>query len=165
MEVGAAFEDARVLVTRGLTEEARAAVDAILEGDPQHLGALLLKGELLLDAREGDEARQAFKRATQVWPRSSEAWNGLARCLHALGDDGGALAAAEEAQRLLPEGDNVRHAPAVSLTIVWCLRELRRYREALAVAEEALARTPDAVLAHWAGVVEEELEEAERERC
>ena len=49
--------------------------------------------------------------------------------------------------------------------MVWCLREMRRYREALAVAEEGLRRTPDVVLAQWASQVEEDLARAERERC
>ncbi len=51
------------------------------------------------------------------------------------------------------------------LTIVWCLRELERLPEALAAAEEGLRRTPDAVLAEWASVVEQELAESEKERC
>ena len=70
-----------------------------------------------------------------------------------------------ETLALLGEGDNFRYAGSVYLTMVWCLRELRRYREALAVAEEGLRRTPDAVLAQWATQVEEDLARAERERC
>jgi tetratricopeptide (TPR) repeat protein len=100
-----------------------------------------------------------------AWPRSAQARNALARCLHALGDDAGALESAEEARRLLGEGDNFRHAAPVYLTLVWCLRERRRFKEALAMAEEGLARVPDAVLAEWAAVVEQELAEAEKERC
>jgi hypothetical protein len=33
------------------------------------------------------------------------------------------------------------------------------------VAEEGLARIPDAILAQWAATVEEELAEAEKEQC
>ena len=51
------------------------------------------------------------------------------------------------------------------LTLLWCLREMRRYREALEVAEEGLARVPDAILAQWAATVEEELAAAQKERC
>ena len=64
-----------------------------------------------------------------------------------------------------PAPANDRQAAPVYLTLVWCLRETRRLREALAAAEEGLRRTPDAVLAEWAGVVEQELAEAEKERC
>jgi hypothetical protein len=35
----------------------------------------------------------------------------------------------------------------------------------VAIAEEGLLRCPDAVLAHWASIVEEELAESEEERC
>ena len=66
---------------------------------------------------------------------------------------------------MLGEGDNFAQTAAVYLTLVWCLREMRRYREAIAVAEEGLARMPDAVLAQWATRIEEELVEAEKERC
>ena len=58
-----------------------------------------------------------------------------------------------------------RQAAPVYLTLVWCLREKRLFREALDVAEEGLARIPDAILAQWAATVEEELAEAEKEEC
>ena len=61
--------------------------------------------------------------------------------------------------------ENFRQAAPVYLTLVWCLREQRLFKEALALAEEGLGRCADAVLAQWASVVEEELEEAEQERC
>jgi hypothetical protein len=48
---------------------------------------------------------------------------------------------------------------------VWCLREKRRFREAIAVAEEGLRRAPDAILAQWATQVQDELMAAEKERC
>ncbi len=160
-----AFARAQLLAVRGRAEEALAALDEVLSADPSHLGALLLKAEVMLEAREGEEALALCRRAVQAWSRSAEARNGLARCLHALGDDAGALEAAEEARRLLGEDDNFRHAAPVYLTLVWCLRERRQFKEALAVAEEGLLRVPDAVLAEWAAVVEQELAEAEKERC
>jgi tetratricopeptide (TPR) repeat protein len=160
-----AFARAQLLAVRGQPEEALAALDEVLSADPSHLGALLLKAEVLLEAREGEEAVTLCRQAVHDWSRSAAAHNGLARCLHAVGDDTAALEAAEEARRLLGEDDNFRHAAPVYLTLVWCLRERRQYREALAMAEEGLARVPDAVLAEWAAVVEQELAEAEKERC
>jgi hypothetical protein len=91
--------------------------------------------------------------------------NALARCLHVQGRDAEALPAVERARDLLKEGDNFHQTSAVYLTLVWCLRELRRYPEAVAAAEEGLLRCPDAVLAQWATVVEEELAEAESTEC
>lgn len=159
------FDRARALVVSGRRDEAGAALEEILAADPDHLGALQLKAGLLLEGREGDAALELYERAARAWPRSAEAWNGLARGLHALGRDREALAAAETARRLLGEGDNYRQTAPVYLTLVWCLRELRLFKEALAVAEEGLAAIPDAVLAQYASLVEQELAEAEKEEC
>ena len=159
------FERARFLAVSGRGEEAHAVLDEVLAPDPDNLAALLVKAGLLLEARDGQDALVLYERAAQAWPRSAEALNGVARGLHALGRDHAALAAAEEARRLLAEADNLRHAAPVYLTLVWCLRELRLFKEALAVAEEGLAVIPDAVLAQYASLVEQELAEAEKERC
>ena len=160
-----AYDEARLLAATGRVEEARRALDGLLASQPAHLGALLLKAGLLLEDREAEAALALYRRASAEWEGSSEALNGLARCLHVLGRDQEALPLAERARDLLREPGNALQAAAVYLTLVWCLREMRKYREALAAAEEGLERCPDAVLAHWAGIVEEELAEAERERC
>jgi len=159
------FDQARMLAARGSVAEAVAALDALLAEEPRHLPAMLLKAGLLLGGREEDAALALYRRAGDLAPRSAEALNGLARCLHAQGSDAEALEAAQTARSLLAEGDNFRHVAPVYLTIVWCLREQRRFRDALAAADEGLARCPDAILAQWASVVEEELAEAEKEEC
>ena len=159
------FDRARALLVSGRRAEAEAAIDAILAAQPGHLGALQLKAGLLLEDREGEAALALYEKGTRAWPRSAEAWNGLARGLHALGRDRDALAAAEAARRLLGEADNYVQTAPVYLTLVWCLRELRLFKEALAVAEEGLAAIPDAVLAQYASLVEQELAEAEKEEC
>ncbi len=160
-----AFENARVLAALGHTRDALAALDALLREQPEHVSALLLRAELHLEAREGEAALALHERVVRLAPESAEAWNGLARCLHALARHDEALRAAEHARALLPKGDNDRHASAVDLTLVWCLRELRRYKEALAVAEQGLERCPDGILAQCAEEIEDELAEAEKERC
>ena len=160
-----AFEDARLLAARGRTQDALGALQELLRTQPDHVPALLLRAALLLECREGEAALALHERAAALAPESAETWNGLARCLHALARDDEALRAAERARALLPLGDNFRHASAVYLTLVWCLRERRRFKEALAAAEEGLERCPDAILAQWASVVEEELAEAEKEEC
>jgi len=161
----ALVERARLLLVQGRGDEAGQLLDQALASDPSCLGALVLQSERLLEARAEDEAVALARRAGAAWPRSALARSTLARSLHARREDDLALAEAEEARRLLPEGDNVRHAATVYLTLVWCLREKRLLREALAAAEEGLARVGDAVLAHWAGTVEEELAAAEQEEC
>jgi len=161
----ALFEDARLLAATGCLAEAHRALDGLIAAEPDHLGAVLLKARLLLDDRESEEALALYRRAAHRWDRSAEALNGLALCLHSLGHDDEALSYAERARSLLGEGDNDRETGPVYLTLVFCLREKRLYREALAVAEEGLERCADAVLAHWAGIVEDELADAEKERC
>jgi tetratricopeptide (TPR) repeat protein len=160
-----ALESARALVVLGRGEEARATLEAILERDPEHAGALALLGEALLLDREPERSLPVLRRAVAADPESAEAGHLLARTLHALHRDEEALAAARRAQALLAAPGNFRQVAPVYLTLVWCLRELGRLPEALAIAEEGLRRTPDAVLAEWATVVEQELAAAEKERC
>lgn len=165
MGAAPALDRARLLLARGELREARRVLDGILAEVPGEVAALLLQAQILFEEREGDQALVLLRRAVASAPGSAEAWNALARGLHALARDDEALTAAESARALLGEGDNFRQIAPVYLTLLWCLREKRRFREALALAEEGLARTPDAVLAQWAGVVEEELAEAEKEEC
>jgi tetratricopeptide (TPR) repeat protein len=165
MSASPALASARTLVVMGRGEEARATLGAILEREPEHAGALALLGEVLLHEREPERALLLLRRAALADPSSAEAANLVARALHALGRDDEALAAAHQAHALLADPRNFRETAPVYLTLVWCLRGLRKLREALEAAEEGLRRTPDAVLAEWASVVEQELAESEKERC
>lgn len=165
MTASQACDRARLLAARGSLREALSALDDILARDPGHAQSLLLKAGLLLESREESDALLLYERAVASAPGSAEALNGLARCLHSLGRDPQALEAAEAACELLGQDDNFRQTAPVYLTRVWCLRQMRCYKEALAVAEEGLARCPDAILAQWASLVEEELAEAEKEEC
>ena len=159
------FARVRVLVGLGRVDEARPLLDEILERDPTHLGALLTKGGLHIEDRNFPGALALYEKASREWPRSAEAHNAVARCLHALGRDREALSQAETARSLLREGDNFAQTAAGYLTLVWCHRELREFKEAVAAAEEGLAAAPDAILAQWASQVEMEMMEAEKEEC
>lgn len=165
MTGGPALESARALAALGRGPEARATLDAILGHEPGHAGALILSGEILLHDGDAEGALAVAGRAAAAHPGSAEARNLEARALHALGRDHEALTAASVARELLARPDNFRQVAPVFLTVVWCLRSLGRLEEALRTAEEGLRRTPDAVLAEWAGVVEQELAEAGQERC
>ena len=165
VEIGADFERARMLAGMGRVAEAVPLLEAILDADPTHCGALILRASLHAEDRDWEKALELNERAARLWPRSAEALNAFARCLHALGRDEDALKVAHEARGLLGEGGNFAQTAAVYLTLVWCLREMRCYREAIALAEEGLERMPDAVLAQWATQIEEELVTAEQERC
>jgi tetratricopeptide (TPR) repeat protein len=165
MDVAAEFDRARTLAGMGRVEEAIPVLDAILDADPANRGSLILRATLHAEEREWERALELNERAARLWPRSADALNALARCLHALGRDQEALKVAHEARGVLGEADNFAQTAAVYLTLVWCLREMRRYREAIAVAEEGLERMPDAVLAQWATQIEDELVAAEKEEC
>ncbi len=159
------LEQARLLAALGEWSAALRALDALLEREPAQLPALLLKASVLLQSRKEERALEQFERATALAPSSAEAANGLARCLHAMGRNQEALARALGAQALLARQENFAQIAPVYLTLVWIHRETRHFKEALAAAEEGLARCPDAVLAQWASVVEEELEQAQQDRC
>ncbi len=159
------LDRAAALRALGRDAEAEGMVSAALAEDPEDLEALLLLAALRADTRDLDEALILHERAARAWPRSAAALNGLASCLHALGRVDEAIQAAQAARRVLGEGENFRETAPVYLTLVWCLRDLRRYAEALDLAEEGLGKTPDAILAEWASVVERELHEAQKERC
>jgi tetratricopeptide (TPR) repeat protein len=156
---------ARLLAAEGELTAARRILEALLASDPDPLAALLLLGGVLLQLREEAPALQAFERAVALRPESVEAHNGLARCLHAIGRNQEALARALVARELLSRPESFAHTASVYLTLVWIHREERRFKEALAAAEQGLALCADAVLAQWASLVEEELEEAQQERC
>ena len=162
---GAEVDHARALAATGREAEAAEVLDRVLRDVPEHPGALLARAALYAEDREWETALQLCRRAVLAAPRSAEAVNTLARCLHALGRDDEALEHAQEARRLLPEGDNFVQTAAVYLTLLWCLREKRRYREAIALAEEGLERMPDGVLAEWARQIEDDLVEAEKDEC
>ena len=157
--------EAKLLAHTGRPEEALAAANAVLDAEPEHLEALLLKALLLQEQGAFESALALYERMARLAPEAILAWNDRARCLHALRRDGEALEAARRAQALLAHPLNAAHLPAVSLTLIWCLREMRLIHEALDVAEACLARTVDAVVAEWAGQLEQELTESERERC
>jgi tetratricopeptide (TPR) repeat protein len=165
-DIAEVFARARTMAGMGRDEQAAEAIEAILAEDPRHLGAILLKAWLRGEDREWEESLALTRHAAALWPGSAEAQNALARCLHGLGHDDEALERAEAARALLDaDPENAVHTAAVYLTLVWCLREKRRFRDAIARAEEGLERAPDAVLAQWATQVQDELIAAEKERC
>jgi tetratricopeptide (TPR) repeat protein len=160
-----ACREARFLALTGQPEQAWELLHGLLRDDPDCLPALLLAGELLERSRQPERALAHFEQACHVAPDSAAAWNARASGLRGLGRAAEALAAAERAHGLLALEPNRGESASAHLTLLLCLRDLRRYREALAVAEEGLARTPDAVLAEWADTLQQEWEQAERERC
>ena len=144
---------------------------ALLDGDPRRGPAAPRRAPAQgLAARRGPRvgggARPDPRRRPPLWPRSAEAHNALARCLHALGRDDEALergrggAGAARRRRQL-RADGARSISPSSGACASCAGSGRPSP----LAEEGLQRMPDAVLAQWATQVEDELVEAEKERC
>ncbi|HEY7410801.1 MAG TPA: tetratricopeptide repeat protein [Vicinamibacteria bacterium] len=163
-EVGRGFQEARVLALVERREDALALLDQVLAAVPNHLGALVLRSDVLCALGRPGEALVYAREAVQGWPTAAVAHSALARCLEALGQAPEALQAAQESRRLLA-GAEPGEAAVVFATLVGCLRHARLFREALAAALEGHERTGDAILAEWAVEIEQELAAAERERC
>jgi tetratricopeptide (TPR) repeat protein len=157
--------EARLLAHQGRSAEASALVGELLAEHPSHAPALLLQGQLLDEGHQPLAALTCYEQATALAPGSAAAWNARARQLRALGRGDEALSAVSRAREVLALEENFAETGPVYLTLLLCLRDQRRYLEALAAAEEGLARTSDAVLAEWASQVEQELARAQEERC
>jgi ADP-ribose pyrophosphatase YjhB (NUDIX family) len=87
-----------------------------------------------------------------------------------LAHDGGALADGRldtllEGRAAVLEAKDARAASLVYPALIGILREARRYREALEMAEEGLALTQDPLIARLADEVAHELAASEVERC
>ena len=79
-----------------------AAYGTILKRWPESYAALMGLGNVWHGVGDFASAEQAFRRAIDVGPERSEAWNNLAYVLAARGRRGEAVDAAEEAVRLSP---------------------------------------------------------------
>lgn len=77
----------------------------------------------------------------------------------------GRLEALLQARDAVQEAKDVRAASLVYPSLIGILREGRRYREALQVAEEGLALTHDPLIARLADEVADDLAASEQERC
>jgi predicted Zn-dependent protease len=74
-------------------------------GDPRPAAAIAVEyGELLLAVRKTAEGTAFLQRATRLHPQSRQAWDALARALHAAGKTGEAARAKQEADRLAAAG-------------------------------------------------------------
>jgi tetratricopeptide (TPR) repeat protein len=102
---------------------------------------LVARGKALYAQKKYAEAVPLFERATQLAPRSFDAWANLGRAYGQMQQDGPALDADD-------------HALSIDDKLPWvwsnkgaALRDLARYEEALAAYEQALTLDPKYVLA------------------
>jgi TolB-like protein len=120
------------MLARGL-----AATDAILARDSAVADAWLARGFLLVfrHPRTLDGVTEAFRRAIALDSLNAEVWQQWGWVLQVMGDDSGGARAYRRAQGLDPD-----RAVAYSATAWYVALLGRRYREALALTDSALAR-------------------------
>jgi tetratricopeptide (TPR) repeat protein len=100
-------------------------VDQILEGNPNHPGALLLRAEQYLGAEQFDEARLSLEDIFDVCPQHPEAW-ALRAVIAVVADN-----REDEAVKCRGEGLKLWDKnPVVDTTIGRCLSRSYRFREA-----------------------------------
>lgn len=115
----------QALLSKGDIAGAQAALDPVLTANPSSVPALLLQGRLAMAAGNTDRAGTAFTRATELAPRSANAWFLLGFCHYTENDFTRALPALESASRL--DGNDARTMLFLALT-----------HEGLANTEQAL---------------------------
>jgi tetratricopeptide (TPR) repeat protein len=116
----------------------------VLERDPEHILALLLKGRALLNLERGDEAEGIFRqvvqhaeRSLQEHPENVGLWIYKGDALHMLAFDDAALDAYDQAIGLAPDNAEAYRNKG------WLLFSLNKHDEALEAFDQALQRCPD----------------------
>ena len=127
---------ARILVREGDDVAARALVEEILESDPSHVAALILRAEWMIDADLVDEAIAALRKAQDQDPNNPEIFSRLAGAHLRNGDRD----LAGEMLSLAAEASN--RAPVESLAYARFLIAEDRYGAAETVLIDALRMSP-----------------------
>lgn len=115
---------------------ARSSFEAILDGGRESYTVRIQLGHLARAEGADEEALAHFVRATELYPRSAEAWQGVADLARAQGDRARTLAALE---RVAMIEDNAAAAP---LELASLLLEDGRTEEAIMYGEMALHVAP-----------------------
>jgi len=115
---------------------ARERIDAALEVNPRHAGALAFSARLYLSAERFDDAQEVAEKALEANPRSLDALSALAAA-YFLADD----TASFDSTRARALAMNPRYAE-LDATIAELCVQVRRYQDAAARAEEATRLDP-----------------------
>ena len=128
---------AGMLAETGQADEALVLVDAVLEGDRDHVGALKLRAKLALDGDRPEAAVQDMRTALSQAPDDPEALTIMAL---AYERQGARELAGEQLSRAVEASDR---GPAESLRFAGFLMQDDRTGPAEAVVVDALRRVPD----------------------
>jgi tetratricopeptide (TPR) repeat protein len=121
--------------------KARALVDEILKANAKDADAQLLKGQLLLQDGQRDEAFQAVRAATAANPSSPNAQFALGRMYADRGDNAAAQAAFREVLRINPR------AAAAQVQLARLQAQAGQPADSLRTAEEAARNNPKNIAA------------------
>lgn len=145
-ELGAAR--AELLVRLGLPEEARAAYDELVAGNPDDVAIRYASGMLNVELGDVDAALADFEHIVALFPDDPSALNALGYTLTDMTDrHEEAYALIVRALELEPE------SPAILDSMGWVLYKLDRAEEALPYAEGSWARQRDAEIAAHLGEI------------
>jgi predicted Zn-dependent protease len=125
------------------------ALDFLLEQEPDHVPALVLRGRFWENQRRDDEAERDYRRAVELAPDWPAARLYLADCLARLGEVRQAVAHYEYLRARPPV------APGVVLGLARCRHDLHELDEAERLLQGLLAERPDgaAAVAEWGRVL------------
>jgi len=111
-------------------------IEAVLEGNTNHVGAMLLLIDHLVDAEEYDEAEKLIERALTVNRWHPEAWAHRAVIKHLRNDEAGEKTARANALKFYPTNPNVEFLIGQNLS------QKYRFAEGAAYQRRALAFDP-----------------------
>ena len=97
-----------LLYKAGRTEEAALAASELLASDPASIDGRLVQGLMALDAGQADKARPVLERLAAQASTDPRVHNAFGRTLVALGKNGAAQAAFQQAMALQPDGGEPR---------------------------------------------------------
>ncbi|HEX8381700.1 MAG TPA: sulfotransferase [Allosphingosinicella sp.] len=137
---------ARVQLAQALPAAASATIDPILEQDPDHREALMMKASLLDQLGETERAAQLQERLLRLQPGSPGLWIGLGHNLRTTGRSGEAAAAYRQALRIDPSSGDAWWALADLKTETFGEEDIGSLKRSLAGG----ARRNDAAQLHFA---------------
>jgi Flp pilus assembly protein TadD len=121
----------KLLNQAGRQDEGVAVLDEILARDPNHLPALSLKGNFLLQSRRMDEAQTIYRRLVRIHPGDGRGWMGHAFVLKTVGQLDEAITAYRKAVDLEPQRGNAWFGLANLKTVRFNREDIDRMTAAL----------------------------------
>ncbi|MFO0682030.1 MAG: tetratricopeptide repeat protein [Sandaracinus sp.] len=112
-DASARLARAERLRNEGRYEEAIAAYREAMTAYPALAPYRFAIGELLFELQRYQEAAGVFAEIVRAEPQHAQAWSGLGRAAHLVGEDGHAIAALEQAIALAPEWSEPLYEAAV----------------------------------------------------